>query len=65
MILVFWMLRFKPTFSLSSFNKRLFTVLLNKFEKARDKMDMARNQIVDMDKKHEIIKGKKLRGFKN
>ena len=55
MILVFWMLNFKPTFSLSSFIKRLFIVLLNKFKKTRDKMDIAKNQIVDMDKKHEII----------
>ena len=55
MIFVFWMLNFKPTFSLSSFIKRLFIVLLNKFKNTRDKMDIAKNQIVDMDKKHEII----------
>ena len=33
----------------------LFIVLLNKFKKTRDKMDIAKNQIVNMDKRHEII----------
>ena len=65
MIFVFWMLSFKPTFSLSSFTfiKRLFILLLNKFKKTRDKMDMAKNQIVGMDKKHEIIINEKIKWF--